>query len=303
MTTNNVILVDVDPMAEQHPAVARGIWLAQIYDATLELFICDYDPYLEREKAREEFLAQRRQQLLAIAREAEAAGVAVATEVVWDHPIDDALLRKTATVKPRFLVKDTHFHPVLKRTIFSNTDWSLIRNCPADLLLVKPTELGQPVKILAAVDPLHDHDKPADLDRRILSVAKELASRADGELSMFHAFDPTPAIAAASTTIATPIAIPIAEVTTAVEQRHKEALGKLADQVGVPPEKIHMHQGLPKDLLPAITEQQHTDIVVMGAVSRRGIKRIFIGHTAERVLDRLPCDLLVIKPANFESRT
>ena len=168
---------------------------------------------------------------------------------------------------------------------------------------MKPTKLGEPVKILAAVDPLHDHDKPAALDLRILSVAKELASRTDGELSMFHAFDPTPAIAGVSTTMATPIAIPIAEVTSALEQRHRELLTNLADQVEIPPEKVHMHQGLPRDLLPAITEQQHTDIVVMGAVSRRGIKRIFIGHTAERVLDRLPCDLLVIKPSDFASRS
>ena len=43
-----------------------------------------------------------------------------------------------------------------------------------------------------------------------------------------------------------------------------------------------------------------TDFVVMGAVARRGIKRLFIGSTAERVLDRLPCDLVIIKPLDFE---
>jgi universal stress protein E len=40
----------------------------------------------------------------------------------------------------------------------------------------------------------------------------------------------------------------------------------------------------------------------MGAVSRSGLKSIFIGNTAERVLDRLQCDLLVVKPRRFESR-
>jgi universal stress protein E len=47
----------------------------------------------------------------------------------------------------------------------------------------------------------------------------------------------------------------------------------------------------------ALTEQLRADIVVMGAVSRRGLARVFIGNTAEDVLDRLACDLLIVKPA------
>jgi universal stress protein E len=41
--------------------------------------------------------------------------------------------------------------------------------------------------------------------------------------------------------------------------------------------------------------------VVAGAVSRSGLKRAFIGNTAERLLDDLPCDLLIVKPAQFPS--
>ena len=43
-------------------------------------------------------------------------------------------------------------------------------------------------------------------------------------------------------------------------------------------------------------------ILVMGAVSRSGLKRVFIGNTAERILESLPCDVLVIKPEDFISR-
>jgi universal stress protein E len=34
----------------------------------------------------------------------------------------------------------------------------------------------------------------------------------------------------------------------------------------------------------------------MGAIARSGLKRLLIGNTAERVLDRLACDVLVLKP-------
>jgi universal stress protein E len=39
----------------------------------------------------------------------------------------------------------------------------------------------------------------------------------------------------------------------------------------------------------------------MGAVSRRGLRRLFLGNTAEEVLDKLPCDLLIVKAAGFET--
>jgi len=38
---------------------------------------------------------------------------------------------------------------------------------------------------------------------------------------------------------------------------------------------------------------------VMGAVSRSRVQELFVGSTAERVLDRIGCDVLVVKPADF----
>jgi universal stress protein E len=38
----------------------------------------------------------------------------------------------------------------------------------------------------------------------------------------------------------------------------------------------------------------------MGAVSRSALERLFIGSTAEEVLDRVPCDLLIVKADGFK---
>jgi universal stress protein E len=48
--------------------------------------------------------------------------------------------------------------------------------------------------------------------------------------------------------------------------------------------------------LEAVARRTGAGIVVMGAVSRSALKRLFIGSTAEHLLDRLPCDVLVVKP-------
>ncbi len=35
---------------------------------------------------------------------------------------------------------------------------------------------------------------------------------------------------------------------------------------------------------------------------RSGLKRLVLGNTAETLLDRLPCNLLVVKPRRFANR-
>jgi len=50
------------------------------------------------------------------------------------------------------------------------------------------------------------------------------------------------------------------------------------------------------DSLPALVEEIDAAVVVMGAISRSGIDRVFVGSTAERLLDELVCDVLVVKP-------
>ena len=40
----------------------------------------------------------------------------------------------------------------------------------------------------------------------------------------------------------------------------------------------------------------------MGMMSRRGLKRLFIGNSAERLLDDLRCDVLVVKPPRSPAR-
>jgi len=57
--------------------------------------------------------------------------------------------------------------------------------------------------------------------------------------------------------------------------------------------------GGPVQVLPRVAADLRADIVVLGAISRRGLKRVFIGSTAEDVLEKLPCDALIVKTPNF----
>ena len=304
MAESRRILVIVDPTSEAQPAVERAVWLAERLGATVELFVCDYDQHLAGERfydsgalesARKAVIDAHLRRLRELAQSIEARGVALSVDARWDHPLDEGIVRKVEEFEPYLVVKDTHYHAAIKRAVFSNTDWNLIRSCPAALLLVKPRPIAGVPRVMAAVDPVHEHDKPATLDQQILSRAEELCIAAGGELHVFHAFDPAPAIAAATSTMVTPISAPVSELTEELAQRHRQAFDDLMSERSLKAFKPHIHQGSPQKLLIALADQLKTDFVVMGAVSRSGFKRVFIGSTAEQVLDHLPCDLLIVK--------
>jgi len=308
MTTFRRVLVVIDPTATTQPGLERGARLAKQLRAKLELFICDYDPLLTESrvldagavaKARAALLDSHLRRLHELAAPLQSAGLDVTVAAGWDHPLHEGIVRKTVESGADIVVKDTHYHSVLKRSIFSNTDWSLIRSCPAALLLVKPRATAAKPCIVAAIDPLHERDAQASLDKRILATAAALTSALGGELHAFHAFDITPVIAASSEAMMTPIALPINEITDAMREEHTAAVHALTDAASIPRERVHIQQGGARDTLIGLTDRLRADVAVMGAVSRSGLERLFVGSTAEDVLDKLACDLLIVKPSGF----
>jgi nucleotide-binding universal stress UspA family protein len=70
----------------------------------------------------------------------------------------------------------------------------------------------------------------------------------------------------------------------------------------IPTARRHLVEDRPLFAIPQVARVTRSSIVVMGAISRSGLKAAFIGNTAERVLDDLRCDLLVVKPHRFANR-
>ena len=97
-------------------------------------------------------------------------------------PLHAGLLRKIKESDTDLVVKDTHHHDILHRTLLSNTDWHLIRNSQAPLLLVKPAPWTTQARVLACIDPEREADKPAALDIEILSWAAALSGQFGGDL-------------------------------------------------------------------------------------------------------------------------
>jgi universal stress protein E len=73
----------------------------------------------------------------------------------------------------------------------------------------------------------------------------------------------------------------------------------LADKHGI--SDCVVREGTASNVIVSEANRRSSDILVMGAVSRSLLVRPVIGSTAERVIDHVDCDVLVVKPAGFKT--
>ena len=308
----NRILVVIDPTVKEQPCLTRATEFARKFESHLELFICDYNQYLSGERffdspglkrSRESFIDERRERLEREAKRLASAGYDVSFDACWDHPLHDGIVRKVIESKPDLVFKDTHYHSKLQRVLFTNTDWHLIRDCPAPLMLIKLPVDSDRRAITAAVDPLHEHDKPATLDHKILRYARALAAGLGTVYHVAHSYNPIAVTSAAGAPVAQTVGtgLPLDDIEAGVRAEHERELNKLLEQYDLPEDHVHLLSGATSDSLENFVESVEARVLIMGALARNALKRIFVGSTAEKVLGDVNCDVLILKPDDFVS--
>lgn len=300
------ILVAVkDPAARSLPAVTKGTQLARAFGAQLELFhaidSCVYadamgmsDAHLQ--ELEDDERAQYQQRLGRIAARARLHGPSVNARAEWDFPVYEAIIREAVRVGADLIVAERHAGRHIAPGLLGLADWELLRLSPLPVLLVKgPRPYHRPT-VLAAIDPTHAFAKPAKLDAEILALGEMFSQALHGKLHAVHAYDPLRASVRAGNGAA------VARVQQAAMAAAQSAFDRALRTTDIPAARRHVLGRHPIDAVLEVSRELRSDIVVMGAISRSGLKRFFIGNTAEQLLDRLPCDLLVVKPPGFAGR-
>jgi universal stress protein E len=228
-------------------------------------------------------------------------GIDTVTDECSAPTIHAGVVAKVLRSRPSLVIKETHPHSLLRRSLVSNTDWQLIRTCPAPLLFVRPGEWGQKVRIAAAVDICMPGEKPAALDRALLGAAETFALATGAEMYAVHAYVPVSEVTAAATTLAVPMASNATadQIIRENEIRARERFEEALSGHPVKPENRRLLAGAAGDALVAFARSQAIDLMVMGSVSRGWVYNVLVGSTTERLLDFLPCDVLVIRPERF----
>ena len=298
------VLVVVEPAIHPQEVVERAGWIARLTGSPLRLLLCDPEvsslarPFIISSATREiaDKIRQAQEAIIDdLAAPLRVSGLEVENEILAERPVADGVLQRALETEPLMLVKGTKYHSQAQRAIFVDTDWQLIRSSPYPLWLVKPHEPAASPVVVAAVDPTHEDDEHAVLDRLIVEQAKSIAGKAGGELLLVHTFEPLTGIGAEATSTFKPIRLPIDELGQRMERAHRERLDALARACDIDPRKVHQLPGRARDILPWFAREHNVDLIVMGALARGGLRKRIIGSTAERVLDDLPCDILIVK--------
>ncbi|GAB2660612.1 universal stress protein UspE [Vibrio panuliri] len=307
MSIYNNILVVANINSDEQPALARAMQLAaksrsrshitfflSIYDFSYDMTsMLSID---ERNAMRKGVIHQREQWMRSVAEPYINDSIDFDVIVVWHNRPYEAIIAQVYAGEHDIVIKGTRKHDVLESVIFTPTDWHLLRKCPAPVLLVKNSEWPENASILASVHVGSENETHQTLNDLMVDQLNSLSERLGAKPYLVNAYPVTPA----NITIELPEFDPTT-YTDAVRGHHLTAMKALRQKHGYDEEQTIVEQGLPEDIIPESAEKLNSAMVIIGTSGRTGLSAVFIGNTAEHVIDKINCDVMALKPEGYIS--
>lgn len=271
-------------------AMERAAWIARRVKASLTLLHSEHsDEYWDAEAGG--FVqasggeGERRQVLDTVHAELSQQGVeakvVVRSEAAWLAIIQEVLREGIDLVVAG---KRTDIHSDDRK--LGTVARKLLRKCPCAVWLEDPRDSADPSVLLAATDltPVGD---------RVIELAAFVAQALGAKLHIVHAYS-----------MSMEAQLEGEEARRDYELEKREAALKqiertLASTPMAGAAKLHVGLTSPAQAILEGVKALRPELVVMGTISRGGIPGVLLGNTAERLLDRLDCALLTVKPKDF----
>ncbi|QBY03097.1 hypothetical protein E2K93_01370 [Thalassotalea sp. HSM 43] len=207
-------------------------------------------------------------------------------EVVWQKHIANWVNKYVDQHDVAMVVKTGHRSESM---FYTPTDWHLLRETQAPVLIVSEEQWHKTHDILACVDLQTQLPDKQQLNHDILLQACELAQMLDVNVQVLY----TPLFS----TFLRDLGIQYKdEVEAHAKDTLMNAIGELSAKYNIPGEHFHVHAGKPELVIPSTAGELHCQIVVLGTVGRKGLKQKLLGNTAEQILSRLKTNVLALKP-------
>jgi len=198
------------------------------------------------------------------------------------------------------LIKMARAPAGISEKVFGSVDLHLLRKCPCPVLIDRPNSSTRYQRILAAVDT--ESSDSQGCDDLIMQLATSLRDREQAELDIVHAWElPYESNLRHGRFKLADIELQL--LLKLQEQKHRLRLQALLEPYGMTTddENIHLVKGEAAEVINQVAETNNSDIIVMGTLGRAGIPGLFIGNTAEEIIQTTKCSLLAVKPAGFQS--
>lgn len=298
------ILLILDPSLARTAAMERAVAIATALKAELWLGLFDAGPglgiwgVLDREEAHDLEARMRDQESLRLddlvrgLRDYEHLSVQSIDD--RGRPNAERIVAEVLRRKIDLVIKDAGHDSLLQRLIHTPLDWELLRTCPVPVWLVAAKFAGLPKRVAMAFDPVHPEHGAGALNEAMLAAAQTIAAPGKASIRLLSAFAGLPTGLPALDPGATGLAFPYEEFQERLRVAHRVAFDKFLAQHGLPQDGAELLYGPAAASVLEAVGVFHPDVLVVGSLRRHGLDRMFMGSTAERLVGRAGCDVLVV---------
>lgn len=220
-------------------------------------------------------------------KELSGGELEIGTRIVFQKP-SLAIVELAEELGDSLIVIGRTGETLLERLLLGSTAERVLRNSAGPTLVVAS---GRPEGVSKIVAPVDFSAASA----ASLKVAAQLAEANDAELHLVHAYEYA-GLAQIASSVQITTAVTFKEE---VKEQAKAQLDALIKKIGIDESRLvkALRLGLASEEIVNYASEVDADLIVMGAVGRRGVRRFLLGNTAERVVRRAPCSMLAVKPA------
>ncbi|MET0066911.1 MAG: universal stress protein [Candidatus Thiodiazotropha sp.] len=300
------IIYFADGALEVDPALQRAFRLAESNHARLTLLDVIEPIDLPGDLAQRfnldlasMLIKQRQEELEALGESLRGADCLIYTKVLTGTPFIE-VIKAVSQSGYDLVIKSARPAGSFSDRLLGSTDLHLLRKCPCPVWVDRPGGESHYSKILAAVDPM----APAqdNCARLVMDLATSLAQRESATLGVIHAWH----LHGESLLRDGRFRMPpdeLERLLAATETKHRARLAELLSGYGMTlyEEGIFLLKTEAASAIRETAEQFQADLIVMGTVGRSGIPGLFIGNTAESVLQTTRSSILAVKPPAFVS--
>ena len=285
MSLYKKLFVVIDPTTEKQPALTRAADIGAKSKGKVTAFSAIYKPIEEmgdatsRKSGKQAVMKEWKAKVTEMAAPYKAKGVRMVQDCFWTSDWYAAVSRAALRAEADLVVKSTFRHGKLQRLLHSTSDFTIMRHSPAPVLLVRDRKSFSGKVILAALDIESKDEGHIGLNNAVMKHAHQMAEFTGLPLHVVSATSRKPDF--------THI--------LAGEEAHPEGdEATIAHAFDIERAHFHIVRGDAKRVIPEQANLLKADIVVLGVSKRSGAQGVLVGTTAQKILDKLDCDVLAV---------
>lgn len=267
----NTIFCVIDPTTTEQRALKRAGQIAKQAKVALHVYVCvagrENIPSEDRNDARAAQIARHEAWLRELVRPLQDEGLEVTIQVDSQEDWRAAIAPAARRVNADLIVKSSYRRSAIQRRLLKTSDWSLLRSADCPVLFVKTDRVTPMDKVLAAVNVAAEDADHQALNDMVINYATVVAKGTGAELHAVNAYSGSMSFV------------------------HPPDLAK---RVGIERNRAHVGNAAPEALVAEVVAKLGAPLVVIGSLARKGISGAVVGNTAERILDELETDVIIL---------